>query len=66
MLNVTRQGYWAWERRPQSQRRREDERLKPRILAAWNDSDQTYGAPRLHAELRSATVSRSARSGSPG
>jgi len=32
----------------------EDERLKPRILQAWRESDQTYGAPRLHAELRLA------------
>ena len=52
VLNVTRQGYWAWKQRPVSRRRREDERLKPRILEAWNASDRTYGAPRLHAELR--------------
>jgi putative transposase len=54
VLNVTRQGYWAWTQRPASQRRLEDERLKRRILAAWTKSDQTYGAPRLHAELRLA------------
>jgi len=52
VLNVSRQGYWAWTKRAPSHRRREDERLKPRILAAWKESDQTYGAPRLHAELR--------------
>jgi putative transposase len=52
VLNVSRQGHWAWKRRPPSGRRSEDERLKPRILAAWQGSDQTYGAPRLHAELR--------------
>jgi putative transposase len=54
VLNVTRQGYWAWKHRPASCRQREDERLKLRILEAWNESDQTYGAPRLHAELRLA------------
>ena len=54
VLSVTRQGYWAWTKRPASRRRQEDERLKPRILAAWKESDQTYGAPRLHAELRLA------------
>ena len=54
VLNVSRQGYSAWKQRPVSRRRREDERLKPRILEAWNASDQTYGAPRLHAELRLA------------
>ncbi len=52
VLDVSRQGYWAWTKRAASRRRQEDERLKPRILAAWNESDQTYGAPRLHAELR--------------
>jgi putative transposase len=52
VLNVTRQGYWAWKHRPPSGRRSEDERLKRRILPAWQGSDQTYGAPRLHAELR--------------
>jgi len=52
VLSVTRQGFWAWTRRPPSLRRQADERLKPRILRAWKDSDQTYGAPRLHAELR--------------
>lgn len=52
VLSVTRQGYWAWKRRQPSLRRLEDERLKQRLLAAWADSDQTYGAPRLHAELR--------------
>lgn len=54
VLNVTRQGYWAWKQRPASGRRLEDERLKRRILAAWTKSDRTYGAPRLHAELRLA------------
>jgi putative transposase len=52
VLSVTRQGFWAWKRRPPSLPRQADELLKPRILEAWNDSDQTYGAPRLHAELR--------------
>jgi putative transposase len=51
VLNVTRQGYWAWKQRPSSARRLEDERLKLRILEAWDESDRTYGAPRLHAEL---------------
>jgi putative transposase len=52
VLNVSRQGYWAWKQHPASRRRLEDERLKRRILAAWTKSDRTYGAPRLQAELR--------------
>src|SRR6266542_3829362 len=52
VLSVTRQSFWAWKRSPPSLRRQADELLKPRILAAWKESDQTYAAPRLHAELR--------------
>lgn len=54
VLNVTRQGYWAWMQRPPSRRRVEDERLKALVRQAWRASDETYGAPRLHAELRLA------------
>ena len=52
VLNVSRQRYWAWKRRPLSARRLADERLKQRILAIWRDSGETYGAPRIEAELR--------------
>jgi len=54
VLSVTRQGFWAWKQRPPCRRRVEDERLKPLIRNAWRASDETYGAPRLHAELRLA------------
>jgi len=54
VLDVTRQGYWAWKHRPVSRRCVEDERLKPLLRQAWQASDETYGAPRLHAELRLA------------
>ena len=54
VLNVTRQGYWAWKRRLPSRRRVDDERLKLLIRQAWRASDETYGAPRLDAELRLA------------
>ena len=52
VLNVTRQGFWAWRRRQPSARRQADERLKPLLWEAWEASDRTYGAPRLHAEVR--------------
>ena len=51
VLGVTRQGYWAWSKRPVSARRLEDEQLKARILELWTASHETYGAPRLHADL---------------
>lgn len=52
VLNVTRQGFWAWRRRQPSARRQADELLKPLLWEAWEASDRTYGAPRLHAEVR--------------
>ena len=52
VLGVTRQGYWAWSKRPVSARRLQDEQLKARILELWTASHETYGAPRLHADLR--------------
>ncbi len=64
VLNVTRQGYWAWKQRPVSRRRLEDERLKPLILKAWEASDQTYGAPRRRPSCASPTAATSLRSGS--
>ena len=36
-------------REPEAARRRADQ---PQLLRAWTESDETYGAPRLHAELR--------------
>ena len=51
VLGVTRQGFWAWSKRPVSARRLADEQLKARILELWRASHETYGAPRLHADL---------------
>ena len=36
VLTSVARGYWAWEHRPVCRRRHEDERLKWRILEAWN------------------------------
>jgi putative transposase len=50
-LGVTRAGYYAHKTRPTSRRRMEDAHLKELIEKAFADSHQTYGAPRIHAEL---------------
>lgn len=52
VLKVTRQGYYAWKRRPPSARRVRDEELKPAILALYARSRDTYGAPRITKRLR--------------
>lgn len=59
-LKVTRSGFYAWQRRGPSQRRREDERLRVHVRATFKRSRKTYGAPRIHDELKEAgeTVSK--------
>jgi hypothetical protein len=65
VLNVTRQGYWAWKHRPVSARRVEDERLKPQILIPWEESRPTARRG-CTLSCDSPLASRSARSASPG
>lgn len=53
VLEVSPSGYYAWRTRSRSQRERADEALCKRINAIHDWSEGTYGAPRIHAELRS-------------
>ncbi|WP_433445054.1 IS3 family transposase [Nonomuraea sp. CA-141351] len=55
VLGVSRQGYYAWaarQRRGPSVRARRDAELTKRIRAHHQASDEIYGAPRIHADLR--------------
>ncbi len=58
-------GYYAWRKREPSRRARENAALTGEILDIHAMSDGTYGAPRIHAELRArgreAGVNRVAR-----
>ena len=54
VLGVSASGYHAWRRRPKSRRALGDEILCELIGRIHRDSRQTYGAPRVHAELRLA------------
>jgi putative transposase len=51
VLGVTRAGFHAWKRRPVSRRERRDHELRDLIRKVFADSRETYGAPRIHAEL---------------
>ncbi len=51
-LDVCRSGYYAWLSKKPSSRKLEDARLLPRIRAIYEKSDETYGSPRVTAELR--------------
>ena len=52
VLEVSPGGYYARLRRPPSARARADAQLSARIAEIHRGSRQTYGAPRIHAELR--------------
>ena len=51
VLGVSPSGYYAWRARPRSARARANERLLERIREIHKLSDETYGSPRIHAEL---------------
>jgi putative transposase len=52
VLGVSRAGYYAWTRRPASTRAVADQALLEQIRRIHRHSRATYGAPRVHAELR--------------
>lgn len=52
LLDVSRSGYYAWRERPASARAQCNLALTDRIRTIHERSRSTYGAPRIHAELR--------------
>jgi putative transposase len=56
VLAVSASGYYAWRQRPPSTRARVDVELGTRIRAIHQYSRGTYGAPRIHQELRAAEI----------
>ncbi len=52
LLGVSTSGCYAWRQRVPSRRHKEDEMLKEHIMRIHRLSRGTYGAPRIHAELR--------------
>lgn len=51
-LGLSPSGYYAWETRPVSRRRQEDERLMPKIRDSHRGSRGTYGSPRVYDDLK--------------
>ena len=56
LLGVSPSGYYAWSRRSSSQHAQVDAELQARIRGIYERSRGTYGAPRVHAELRACGV----------
>ncbi len=51
VLEVTPQGYYAWRKRPVSNRNEEDMHLSAKIRIIHAESKERYGSPRVHDEL---------------
>jgi putative transposase len=56
VLGVSRAGYYAWKRRWISPRARRDGELTELIREVHDQSEGSYGWPRVHAELRARGV----------
>ena len=51
VLGVTRSGFYAWQARDLSEQAIDDQKLALEIAAIHKASGETYGSPRVHAEL---------------
>jgi putative transposase len=52
VVGVTRQGFYAWKRRPPSARELADRDLSERIKQIYSETEEIYGAARIYSELR--------------
>src|SRR5687768_9806274 len=52
VLDVSRSGFYAWQKRPLSERGRTDQRLLVHIRASHQRSRGRYGSPRVHEDLK--------------
>jgi putative transposase len=50
-LRVTRSGFYAWQRRPESARTAQDRRLKILVRTSFEESQHRYGSPRIYRDL---------------
>jgi transposase InsO family protein len=51
-LRVSRAGFYAWRKRPESPHAVEDRRLRVLVRESHERSKKRYGSPRVHRELR--------------
>lgn len=52
VLKVSRSGYYAWLKRPVSERKKKNGELFQKIKKIWDKSRQVYGLPRIVEELK--------------
>jgi len=53
VLEISKSGYYAWSKRRESKRRKDDEVLGKKVKTIYWWSRCTYRAPRIHQELKS-------------
>ena len=52
VFQVSRSGYYAWYKRPESKRNRENMELAQEIAEIHRESNGNYGSPKIHGELK--------------
>jgi putative transposase len=55
-MQVCRGGFYAWKKRGKSVRQQQNETLTEQIKTAYEQSDETYGSPRIFVELKEAGI----------
>jgi transposase InsO family protein len=55
-LKVSTQGFYAWRKRAESKRAKEDRRLALLVRESHERSRRTYGSPRIHEDLKEQQV----------
>jgi len=56
VLQINRNGYYAWKTELPSKRAIEDKKLITEIKQFFDDSYGIYGSPRIHRDLREAGI----------
>jgi putative transposase len=55
-MQVARCSYYAWGKRPPSEREKANAELTEQIKTAFKQNRETYGSPRLYQELRAQQI----------
>lgn len=56
VLSVSRSSYYAWLKRPESSRKKENRKLAAKIEVIHGQYRKVYGSPRIHKELKDQGV----------
>jgi putative transposase len=55
-MEVSESGFYAWRKRPDSLRKQQNKALLEQIQTVYEESQQTYGSPRVYQELKAREV----------